>query len=170
MARVAKIRAVDRDGLAFDFVGPAGVVAIAIDDEREVGSHRIAQWLAVVERLQLGEFVLVLFDQVGELVHKAAALARIHLLPRALVERLARGFGGLVNVGLVTLGDVGDHLAGGRVEGLEGLAALGVKPLAVDEHLRLTDFDRELGLAVGSGFGSRSGGHGNLRACWSRNV
>src|SRR5262249_42204635 len=42
----------DGDRLAVDLVGPAGVVAIAFDGQRQVGGQRIAQRLAVVERFE----------------------------------------------------------------------------------------------------------------------
>ncbi len=59
------------------------------------------------------------------------------LRPRAVVERLAGGLHGQVDVGRVPFGDLGDHLFGGRVDRVERLAAGGGDPLAADEALGL---------------------------------
>ena len=47
-----------------------------------------------------------------------------HPGPRAIVKGLAGGLHGKVNVGLVSLSDPGDHLAGAWVPGLERLACI----------------------------------------------
>ena len=134
---VAEVVAADRDGLAVDLVGPAGVVAEAVDHQRQVGVAALADRLAVVERLQLGQLVDVLLDQVGELVHQAAAVAGVHLAPGAGVERLAGGLDRQVDIGGIPLGDLGDDFLGRRVDRLERLAADAVAPLAVDQQLGL---------------------------------
>ena len=120
-----------------DLVGPAGVVAEAVDDQRQVGMPALADRLAVVEGFELGQLVDVRFDQVGELVHQPAAVAGVHLAPGAGVKRLAGGLDGQVDVGGVALGDLGDDFLGGRVDRRERLAALAVAPLAVDQQLGL---------------------------------
>ncbi len=87
---VAEVIAANRNRLAMDLVGPARVVAQAIDHQRQVAVAALVDRLAVVQSFQLGQLVDVLFDQLRELVHQPAAVARVHLLPRAAVERLAR--------------------------------------------------------------------------------
>ena len=146
-----------------DLVGPAGVVAEAVDHQRQVAVAALADRLAVVERLELGQLVDVLLDQVGELVHQPAAVAGVHLAPGAGVERLARGLDGQVDVGGVPLGDLGDDLLGGRVDRRERLAAGAVAPLAVDQHLglkRAGDFAARFG----------DGGHCVFSLCQTRAI
>lgn len=75
----------------------------------------------------------MLLDEVGELEEEAAALGGVHVAPG--LEGAAGGLDGDVHVGLVGLLDLGDDLARGRVDGLEGLAREGVDPLAVDQEL-----------------------------------
>ena len=116
MAGVAEIWPLDGDGLAVVLVGPAGVVAIGLDGQRQVGVERIAVGLAVVERFQSGQLLFVLLDEVGELVQQPAALGGADLGPGAFLERLAGGLDGEIDVGLVALGDLADGFAGGGVE------------------------------------------------------
>ena len=78
--RVGEVIAADRDRLAVDLVGPAGVVAQAVDHRGQV-ALRLGDRLAVVERLELGQLVDVLLDQVGQLVHEPAAVGGVHLAP-----------------------------------------------------------------------------------------
>ena len=59
---------------------------------------------------------------------------RPDLGPDAVVEGAARGGNGEVDVGLVTLGHIGDHRPGGRIIDGEGLAGCGLHQLAVDQH------------------------------------
>ncbi len=148
VAGVAEEGAVDGDGFAFDLVRPAGVVAVAVDSEREIGTHGVVERLAIVEGFELGEFFLVLFDEFSEAIEDFATFAGIHLFPRAFFEGVAGSDDGLIDVGLVPFGDVGDDFAGGGVEGFEGFAAGGVLPDAVDQHFGLADFDGEFGLGI----------------------
>jgi hypothetical protein len=132
-----------------DLVGPASVVAEAVDHEWQVDVAALGDRLAVVEGLELGQLVLVLLDQVGEPVHQLAAIAGVHLAPGAIVvvERLARGLDRQVDVLGAGFGHLGDDLLGRRVEGLECLAAEAIAPLAVDQEFRL----KPAGLATGLG-------------------
>ena len=75
----------------------------------------------------------MLLDQIGNLEQVAGALMRPHLRPRALFECLARRLDGLVDVGLVALGNQRENFLGGRVERLEGLAGFGRDPFAADQ-------------------------------------
>src|SRR5690606_16132218 len=85
-AGVGEVLPSDRDRCALDLVGPTGVVANAVDHQRNVGPARIANRLAVVERLERREFVRLFFEQVGELAHEDATIASVHTRPLAAVE------------------------------------------------------------------------------------
>lgn len=78
--------AVDGDGLSFDLVGPASVVAKARNDEMKVSLGYIPSVLhlrfAVVKSLQLFEVLAVSDDEVNELVHEVAAAESSHGPPR----------------------------------------------------------------------------------------
>ena len=88
-------------------------------------------------KISYGELILVLFDQVGQLVHEPSPLAGVHAPPLRVEGEGGLGGGhGIVDVGGVALLDLGDDLLGGRVDRGEGLARLGVAPLIVDEDLK----------------------------------
>ncbi len=53
------------------------------------------------------------FDDVGELIEEAAAVAGVHFGPVAFFEGFAGGFDGAVDVLVVAAGDVGDFFFGG---------------------------------------------------------
>src|SRR6185312_13533493 len=120
--RIAVKWAFDRNCLAMDLVGPAGVVAVALDGERHVDVLRVLVRLAIVERFEGGQVVGVLFDQVGELVHEPATLGGAHLRPRAGIKRLAGGLDGEIDVSLVAFRDVADLFARAWVERRKRLA------------------------------------------------
>lgn len=75
----------------------------------------------------------MLVDEVGEAVNEAAALGGIDVAPG--LESAAGGLHGEVDVGLVGLLNLGNHLTRGRVDGVEGLARDGVDELTVDDEL-----------------------------------
>ena len=122
-----------------DLVGPAGVVAQAIDRQRQIGGAAVANRLAVVERFQRGQIVDFFFDQIGQAVHQLAAIAGVHLAPGAILERFAGGLHGQIDVGGIPFGHLGNHFFGGRVDRFERLAAFGRLPLAADETLRFAN-------------------------------
>ncbi len=124
----------DRDVLAFELGRPAGHVVEHVGRQRHVGDARDAERLAVVQAFQLGQLVQVFVDQVADLVDDAAAGRRCHLAPRALVERAPRGLHRRVDVGGVAFGHARQQHLGGGVMHVEGLAGLGLDPLAVDQH------------------------------------
>jgi hypothetical protein len=113
------------------------------------------QGFAIVQRLELGELLGVLLNEVGELPDEARPLGREHAAPRAGLERRAGGLDGFVDVGRAPLGDLGDGLSHGGVEGGEGPAGGGLEPLAADEHsARLR---QELTHGLSNGIGVRCG-------------
>ena len=71
--------------------------------------------LAVVERLDLGEFLGVILDRPRQGEHQRLAPGRGHRAPRA-GERLAGGGDGALDILRAGLRDLGDLAPGGRVE------------------------------------------------------
>eukprot|EP00760_Papus_ankaliazontas_P027766 PhM_4_TR3439/c0_g1_i2/m.94172 len=140
--------AVDGVGLALNLVGPAGVVAEALDSECDVNVEGLAEGLSVVKGLERRQLLLVLLDKISQAKHQVAALRAVHELP-LLLESTASRTHGDVDVGLVTLGDVADLLAGGGVHDRELLARDGVDEATVDEHLRVEGGLATRGVASG---------------------
>jgi len=113
-------------------VRPPGVVEEVRGDQRYVDVARLLDRLAVVDRLQHRELARALLDDPGDPVEVLRALGARELRPD-LVVGLAGGLDGAVDVGGVRLGDLGEHLLGGRVDRLEG-GAPAVDELAADEQ------------------------------------
>jgi hypothetical protein len=125
-------RARHRNGLAHKARRPSSHVAEHIDRAADVVAARIGDGLAIVERLDLGELVSVLFEEVAEVPHKPRALGGRDARPRAGFKRLPRRLHRKVDVGFVARGDVRDDFLRRRILDLKGLAALGLDPFAAD--------------------------------------
>lgn len=67
-------------GLALDLVCPTTIVPYAANDGTNIATSHVDR-LAVVERLDSGQKVCVLLEQVGELQQQATPLGRGSLLP-----------------------------------------------------------------------------------------
>ncbi len=117
--RVTEVIAANRDRAAVNLVGVAGVVTNAIDRQRQVDGAAVAQRFAVIECFQSRQFVDLGFHAVGQREHQLAAIAGIHLRPITGLERVPCGFGGGIDVGRVTFGDLRDFFFGGRIDGGE---------------------------------------------------
>jgi hypothetical protein len=76
----------------------------------------------------------VLFQQIAEAPNELRTVGGRDTRPRTAFERLPRGRHRKVDVCFVARRDVGDNLLRRRVFDLEGLAALGLDPLAVDQR------------------------------------
>jgi hypothetical protein len=84
-------------------------------------------------------------------------------LPRAVAVRprqaglskALRGLHGALDIGFVGVGQFGPGLRGGRVEAVEGLAGLGIDPLAVDAHLEANECHATIPLGFVGVCGSR---------------
>jgi hypothetical protein len=122
------------NSLALNLVGPAAVVAEALDNAADVALGH-GDGLAVVEGLDGGEELEVLLDEVGELEDHDGAGVGSDLAPGAL-EGLAGGLDGGVDILLGGLADRGDDLLGGGIDGLELLLLGTLDPLVVDEAVR----------------------------------
>ncbi|MNM58390.1 hypothetical protein D3C81_696210 [compost metagenome] len=128
-------RVAGRGSGVVDLVDQLGVPANRVDGFRHVDVLALADRLAAVQRFQHGQFVGVVFQQLGELQQHVLAVVRLHLRPGALFEHALGGGHGHVHVVDVAGGDFGQLLAGGRVGGDEGVARDGIAELTVDERL-----------------------------------
>ena len=136
----------DRPGVApvagmVQLVGPACVVEEVGSDQRKVDVARLADGLAVVQRLEDGQLARPLLDQARDPEEVLAPVSAAHRPPGALVG-VARGPHRPVDVLAAGLGDLREDLLRRRVDRLEGRAPDGVGELAVDEQaVRRGDVD-----------------------------
>lgn len=120
------------DGLALDLVGPATVVADALDDGAEVALGH-GDGLAIVQGLDGGEKVEVLLDNVAELEEKLGAVVRRDLLAPVAFKGGAGGSDGDVYILVGGLADGGDDILGGGVDGVKLLLLDTLDKLIVNE-------------------------------------
>ncbi len=118
--------------LALDDARSPGEEADVVDRELDV-EVRGALRLADVVLLELRERLGIALDRIGEGIQHLRALGRSRLRPG--VEGGSGCRDGAVDIGRVTLRNLGDLLLGGRVDDRRGLAAAGIGPVAIDEHL-----------------------------------
>ena len=132
--RISERRLKRVDGLAVDLGCPSGVVAQNIDHHGHIHVARFEDRLAVVQRLQFGEFVDMVFDQVGQPPDQAAPFAGRHLAPGSapIFESFAGGPHGVVHVLRTGFNDLGQHFARGRIDGIKLLPA--VNPLTSNQQ------------------------------------
>ncbi len=83
---------------------------------------------ARLERLEAGELVGVLVDQLGEALHDRDALRHELAMPAPVGERGTRGRDGKVDVRLRAGRDAPDQLPGGRAADLQPLAGASRRP------------------------------------------
>ena len=121
----------DIDGLALNLIGPTAVVADGANDGANIATGH-GDGLAIVERLNSGEEVEVLLDQVGELQEVDTTLLGSDLAPGTL-ESLAGSLNGNIDILLGGLVDGADDLLGSGVDDLEGLFLDTLNELVVDE-------------------------------------
>ena len=110
-----------------------GVEAEVLSPARRRRLHE-ADGLPGVHAFQHGDFLGTFLDQVGHPVQNLAPLGPAHLAPR--LEGVVGGFCGPVNVLRVSLGHLHQKVVVHRRVRVEGLAAVGVHPLAADEVLK----------------------------------
>src|SRR5205807_10253288 len=89
-----------------------------------------------VERLEHGELLRVLGDELGEPKQDALAPLRRASRPDSRLERTPRRPNGAVDVVGVAGRDLRDHPSRGRVDAREGLAAYRIDVVAADERTR----------------------------------
>ena len=102
-------RGVGAEAGVVELVGPAGVVEEVRGREGDVDVARLADRLAVVERLEHGELAAALLDRPGDAEQVLAALAPGHRRPDVGV-RAAGGAHRVVHVGRSGLGHLGQRL------------------------------------------------------------
>ncbi len=117
----------------FDGGGQAGVVLDHVGAGDDVHGGGFGQRLAGVQGFQVGQFVVALAQELDGTAQDARTLHGRHRGPHLLAFGCA--LHGTFDVGLAGDLHFSDHLAGGRVDGLEGLAAGGIDALAVDVEL-----------------------------------
>ena len=103
----------------------------------------------------------MLLNEVGHFPQQVAPLRAAHGAPGAVVEGGAGGGDGGVYVGGVRQGDFAQRLAGGRIDGEEGLAAAGGGPFVVDEQFMRAALEEGNGARLQGNGGKGDGGHGN---------
>ena len=141
---VAEIISRNGNGFALDLVRPTRVVAIAADGQRQVGRLGNMIGLAIVERLEPGQFVGVFLNQIGEPVEQLSAFRGRHPAPWSLFKSRPRGVDSLVHIRRIGFRHGADFLAGRGVDGGKGLPRSTFHPLVVDEKLRRPDGDLRL--------------------------
>ncbi|MNO98380.1 hypothetical protein D3C76_901250 [compost metagenome] len=101
---------------------------------RHVDVPGIRHRLAHAQRVEQGQLVTVLQHQLRQAQQHGLALGRCALRPGALLERLASTAHGLVDLDLAAGGNLGQQLAGGRVDDIESRPACGLTGLAFDKR------------------------------------
>ena len=130
-------------------VGPACVVEEVRGHEGQVDVAALADRLAVVDRLEHRQLAGALLHEAGQAEQVLAPVAPGQAGPRAVVRGAGRG-DGPVDVLRAGRGDLGQHLLGGGVHGLEPAAVDRVDHLAVDEQpVARGDVDDRGGLGGG---------------------
>ena len=137
-------------------VGDFGVPAETMDGIGDVHGQAVGDGFAGVEGVEQGQFIEIFFEEVGKMKEKALALGGGAFAPDAFFKGAAGGGDGPVHVGAVAGGDFGQRLAGGRVDGVVGLAGGGVDELAVNEG---AGAELEFGSGGLDGFGFKFQAH-----------
>ena len=125
-----------------ELICPAGVIAQTVDHQRDVAIEALADRLAIVERFESGQLLNIAFDEVGQLVDEATAIAGIHLAPGFAFKGFAGGSHSHVDIVTITFSHVSDHILGGWVVGSKSATAESVHPLAADQVFGLCCFNR----------------------------
>ncbi len=112
--------------------GDPGEILEAIGAGMDVDGLRLADGLARVEDLEARELLIALAQEVRGAREYAPALHAGHRRPGAVTLRRRRD--GALNVVFVGALHAAERLAGGRVDGREGLARMGLEIAATDEQ------------------------------------
>ena len=128
-----EVRLVARDGGALELVGQPGEVVEPLRDAAELPAH-LAQQLAGVPGLDLGQPVRVPRDQVAEPAHQRGPAEPGELAPRPGQRPAGRGDGG-VDVGGVAVGGRRPRRAQVRVDRVVPLPGRRLDPAPVDDEL-----------------------------------
>ncbi len=134
---VVETLVVDLHDLSVVLVSPTTVVAEVGGDGSDIEALGNGESLAVVERLDSGELVNVLLNEVGELHKKLATSITGRVLTPDGLESLTSGLDSDIDILGGSLGDLTNLFSGGRVDGGEGLAVESGDELVVDEQVGL---------------------------------
>ena len=121
-----------REGV-LELVRPARVVEEVRGGERQVDVTRLADRLAAVERLEHGELARALLEDARDAEEVLRPLARRQRRP-AVLERVARGLDGEIDILGARVGDLGERLFVPRRGAGRVLARARLDPLAADEE------------------------------------
>jgi hypothetical protein len=116
---------------------PSGHVTEHLDRSLHVSIAGIGYRLAVVERLQLGEFVAMLLKKVGQAPDNSRSLSRLERCPWAGFKSSSRSADRQVDIIFVARWDASDGLLRCRILNGEALAAFRGHPFPVNEELSL---------------------------------
>ena len=116
-----------------DLCRESGIVAQDINHHGHIHVTRFENRLAIVERFQLGKFLDILFDQIGESPDQSSALAGRELAPgpAAVFKRSSRRLDCAVHIRGRSLGNLREHCARRRIHRVKRLRTFG--PLAIDQ-------------------------------------
>ena len=106
---------VHRNHIAGELGGPSGVVAELLHGQREIDGFDEGDRLAALERVVFGQLGGMALDQIGEPVQGRFPLTGGEPAPLAVEGRCGRSNRG-IDRRLVTVGDLGDDRAGGRID------------------------------------------------------
>ena len=136
--RVVEIIAFHRNDRVAAGQGEAGVVTEEIRQAADLRACFI-HGPAVVQRFQMVHFFEVVFERIRQLVDQAGPDARRQASPFFALECPAGARHGPVDISVAGVCNAGDHLAGGRVQHVDQLAAAGIDLATVDEQAARAD-------------------------------
>ncbi|MNP03848.1 hypothetical protein D3C76_957460 [compost metagenome] len=148
VVRHQRRRHIDRGTL--DLGRPTGHVAQEVDGQLHIHHLRHSCAFAVVQAFQLRQQLGIALHQVGQFPQQVLPLPGAGAGPGRIIERLAGGEDGPVDIFRRGARHHAQHFAGGRVVQGHGLAIGGLDPVALDEHARgALDEGRSGGKQVG---------------------
>jgi hypothetical protein len=106
-----------------------------VGGKRDVRHARHRARFAIVQRLDFGEFIRVLEDEVADAPDELAAFAGRHAAPRAGFKSPASGGNSALDIFLVARGRSGENGGLGGIEDIKSLAGCGRNPFPVDQVL-----------------------------------
>ena len=130
-----RVRNRDVDCVALDLGRPPGHIVEQVGGQGNVGHTGHPQGLAVVQCLELGQFVEMVEDQVTNPPDDPAPLRGRQASPGTVLEGPAGCPHRPIDVLDPAGGDGRQRVTGGRIGRLEGLARSGVNPSSVNEQL-----------------------------------
>lgn len=131
---VSHLRGVDVDDLSSVLVSETSVVPQASSSLGNIEPFGDREGLSVIQRLESRQLVEVGLDQLSELHQNLSSSSTGDVLsPDGLVGLLS-GINSEVDISRVSLGDRGDDLSVGRVDGVEGLSVNRGNELSTDEE------------------------------------